>query len=330
MWRTHWPHGTIEAHALGGMTAPLAFSLPSGRRFSPLAVAPWSGESMPPGTPGHLHKLRGVFPCLPFGVAPRPRELAAEWSALVGSAIPDPPHGAAANGDWRRQGRGMPLSLTYRHGPGSDVLEETQVLRPDASSPAVALEYRATVRGKLRLAFGWHVIVRWPEEAHAIELRPGQFAFGLTYPGIVEPGVMATAPAAEFCDLARVPSREGRLIDLARPAHPAPAEDVVQLCGIDGTFEVRFPLEGAGLRIAWDSRALPSCLLWLSRRGLQEPPWCGRFTGIGIEPIAAAFDLHSEVSLTPNPISARGVATHVALEPDRPFATTLRLEAFAI
>jgi hypothetical protein len=325
-WRIGWPHETIETHAEGGMKAPVEFHLRSGRVFSPLAVAPWAGDAMAPKCSGSSQQTRGVFPCLPFGVAPRPREASAAWAAITGAEAPEPPHGAAANGLWRRSG----TSIVYAHGSMGGIASESQTVLTDASAPAVEIAHEARVRRMLRLPIGWHVIVRWPEEAGAIEPRLEPFAFGLTCPGIVEPGVMTTAPATELRDLAHVPAREGGLIDLARPAHPAPAEDVVQLCRIDGTFEVRYPLERAGLRVTWDARRLPSCLLWLSRRGLQEPPWCGRFTGIGIEPIAAAFDLHPEVSVTPNPISARGVATHVALVPDGPFATTLRPEAFAI
>jgi hypothetical protein len=73
---------------------------------------------------------------------------------------------------------------------------------------------------------------------------------------------------------------------------------------------------------------LPSCLLWFSRYGLQDAPWRGRFTGIGIEPIASAFDFAATVSTAENPINRRGIATSIVLRPDLAWTTSLRLEAF--
>lgn len=297
--------------------------------FSPLAVAPWREEELPETIPGHLRALRGVFPCLPFGVAPGPREAGAGWREFIDSVVPDPPHGAAANGLWRRrEGGGADIvEIAYDHADGP-ILQERQSFRGDSQSASLTVDYRATVRQSVRLPFGYHVLVCWPLAPDTVELKPGAFAFGLTYPGIVEPGCMVVRPNAMFDALEAVPSASGGTVDLTRPAHAGPLEDVVQLCGIDGVFEVCYPSERSGLRITWDTRMMPSCLVWLSRFGLKEPPWNGRFTAIGIEPIAAAFDFAPEVSAGGNPIARLGTSTAVELTPDRPLATSINLAAF--
>ncbi|MFV2033599.1 MAG: hypothetical protein ACC631_00560 [Halocynthiibacter sp.] len=49
-------------------------------------------------------------------------------------------------------------------------------------------------------------------------------------------------------------------------------------------------------RLNWDADVFPQCLLWLSNRGRSAFPWNTRFCAVGIEPIAAAFDL-GEIAL---------------------------------
>ena len=102
------------------------------------------------------------------------------------------------------------------------------------------------------------------------------------------------------------------------------------LCGMEGRFDIAYPDEGFGLRILWDGAVLPSCLIWFSRHGLQEAPWQGRYTGIAIEPIAAAFDFLPGVSLGRNPVNARGISTAVSFQGGKPWETCLRLEAYPL
>lgn len=337
-WRRRGKGLSLETLALGGMTAPVTFRFPSGREFSPLSVAPWSGEALPPDVPPHLTELRGVFSCLPFGSSSRPRELSPDWATVVGPDIPDPQHGEAANGMWDRLGQAeavpdddsRPLRIGFRHDPFGAIVEETQTIGFDVMATGFEVTYSVEVRRALRLPFGFHVMIRWPEPPGGLRLLPGRFAFGLTYPGLVEPGTMATRPGLEFSNLDSVPAYRGGAVDLTRPDLREPLEDIVQLCGIDGCFEVHYPHDGAGLRIGWDSEVMPSCLLWFSRRGLTDTPWNGRYTAIGIEPIAAAFDLAPAASIADNPINRRGIATCVSLAPERRLETRLRIEAFEL
>jgi hypothetical protein len=58
------------------------------------------------------------------------------------------------------------------------------------------------------------------------------------------------------------------------------------LCRVDSPITVRYPAEDVRYRLTWDTKILPSCLLWPSDRSISEPPWNGRFRGLGLEPIA--------------------------------------------
>jgi hypothetical protein len=82
------------------------------------------------------------------------------------------------------------------------------------------------------------------------------------------------------------------------------------LCRVDSPITVRYPAEDVRFRLTWDTKILPSCLLWPTDRSITEPPWNGRFRGLGLEPIAAM-----------------AVATCVEVIPDRPLVIRYRIEA---
>lgn len=99
------------------------------------------------------------------------------------------------------------------------------------------------------------------------------------------------------------------------------------LCRVDSPITVRYPAEDVRFRLTWDTKILPSCLLWPTDRSITEPPWNGRFRGLGLDPIAALFDSAREVALENNPIAAMGVATCVEVISDRPLVIRYRIEA---
>jgi hypothetical protein len=329
--RLDWPHGALEVQPLGGMIGPLRFKLKNGRDLSIFAVAPWSDEPVPPGSPavpGHLKQLRGAFPCLPFGMASAPREPAASWRGLPFAEQEDPPHGFCANEEWRFEatpdGR---LLLDYDYPEDHAIAAIRQEIRPDPGEAALDITIEVTSRRAVRLPFGQHFILRLDE---GIALEPPGFEFGLTYPAIVEPGLMLTAPGREFGALIAVPAQEGGKIDLTRLRLDKPFEDVVQLCGMRGPVTAVDHSARAAVRIDWDRTVLPSCLLWMSYKGLSDYPWQRRFTGLGIEPLAAAFDFSTAVSNAANPIAARGIATTIAFTPERVWKTKFRVDVVGI
>lgn len=330
-WRLDWPHGGLEVQALGGMIGPLSFKLPNGRDLSVFAVAPWSDEPVPanaPIVPGHLKRLRGAFPCLPFGMASEPREPAPAWRGLPFAEQIDPPHGFCANEDWRIEAASDEhLSLRYDYPADHAIVAIRQEIRPDPAAPTLDIAIEVTARRAVRLPFGQHFILRLDD---GIQLEPPDFEFGLTYPAIVEPGLMLTAPGHEFRALSAVPAKGGGEINLTRLRLDRPFEDVAQLCGMRGPVTAIDRVARVGVRIDWDRTVLPSCLLWMSHEGLADYPWQRRFTGLGIEPLAAALDFSTLVSNAANPIATRGVATTIAFSPERMWKTQFRVEAYPL
>ena len=330
-WQMAWPHGRSETHALGGMTAPVEFQMLGGQVFSPLLVAPWAGQPMTSNTPGHLRNLRGVFPCLPFGISEVPIEAPDAWRRLARHGEANPQHGPGANGLWKPVANdGTELQIIFEHSKEFAFARSLQFIRPDPSAPAIDFRFTAEARRDVSLPFGHHVLLRWPEAPARIILDPAPFAIGLTYPGALIKGHKVTLPGRTFMRLDEVPAIDSGIIDFSRPRWQAQTEELVMLCGMEGRFDIAYPDEGCGLRVLWDAELLPSCLVWLSCGGLQEAPWLSRFTGIGIEPIAAAFDFLPSVSGGHNPVNVSGIATAVRFQGGRPWETSLRLEAYAL
>ena len=68
-----------------------------------------------------------------------------------------------------------------------------------------------------------------------------------------------------------------------------------------------------------DPRVLRSTILWLSNGGRHYPPWSGRHVSVmGLEEVTANFHYGLKESVAPNPLSKRGIATSVKLDPRRP------------
>lgn len=72
------------------------------------------------------------------------------------------------------------------------------------------------------------------------------------------------------------------------------------------------------MTLDWDRDILPSLMLWISDRGAEDPPFNGRYRGLGVEPLAAAFDLADAISTAPNPLNRRGLRTAVEITPQAP------------
>lgn len=321
-----WSHGSATVETTAAMLDHCVF-LVDGVPFSPLARAPWLDEGEAPADlPGHLRRLAGEFVCLPFGEGGPACEVAVGWEDLIGGVANVPSHGPAGDEEWERveqRAGGITLRLRYPEGHLIDFLER----RIDGveGEPALALSLRIVARRDGATSLGLHPIVRLPEEPGALALS-ADFAFGLTYPALLAPGVARTRSGSTFDSLDAIPGVTGP-VDLSRLPLDSPAEEVVLLCGARGPVTVQFREERMLLEVDWDRDILPSAQLWLSDRALQEAPWGGRYRGLGIEPIAAAFDLADEVSTAVNPITDRGVATAVELREGHPLVIDYRLTA---
>jgi hypothetical protein len=325
-WTGHllrWPHGQARVLARAAMLADCRFDLPSGP-FHPFARAPWTGAFHDTAVSGHLWELGGDFVCLPFGLGRVVEGALPDWAPLLAKAGAGMVHGPAADQVWRvdaASDSAITLSLDYPAPSPVLRMERRISVCPDA--PALECTWTIHARRPARVAAGLHPILRLPDIPGRLELQ-ADFAFGLTHPAQVPPGT-----AQEFATLAAVP-RPGGPLDLSHlPLHPK-MDLNAQLCGLRGPVRALWLDEGAGLLLDWDRALLPSVQLWHTDGGIGGDPWNHGFRGLGVEPVAAAFDLGQDVSEAPNPISARGVATTLAIDPSAPVVIAHRLEAFAI
>jgi hypothetical protein len=211
---------------------------------------------------------------------------------------------------------------------GGPVVRAVRRIRGVPGEAAVDLELRVDVCEPVCLPIGLHPILNLPEIVGEARIEVGRMQFGLTFPGTLEPdGIARNARGAEFSDLASVPQLDGTRADLSRLPLAEAREELVQLCGTDGSVRVVYGDDGHVVTVGWDPAVFPSCMLWISNRGRRGFPWRGRHLALGVEPVCSAFDLGSEASCRPNPISDRGIPTCYRFDPDTPFRTRYRVSA---
>ncbi|WP_421723138.1 hypothetical protein [Bauldia sp.] len=322
-----WAHGCLTVQRLGAMLAPVTFLLPGGRQVSPMHIAPWADEPGGGDLPGILRRLRGEWPCVPFGYTVPADGFTPEWAAQIKPGAPDEaPHGHASNAEWEWTEVGpteIRLGLDY---PGSSLVARVErTVTPDPDAPAIDLTFQIAVREDCRLPIGLHPVFRLPSAVGGARLEPGAFSDGHTYPGTVEPEAPLFARDREFDSLTAVPGRDGGAIDASLLPLEADTEELLQLDGIDGTAALANEAEGYRVRLSWQKEHFPSLLLWYSNRGRQMAPWNGRHVAIGVEPICSPFGLGPATALSDNPIARSGVATAIAIRKDDPLVTRYRI-----
>ena len=94
-----WEYGFVSVERRGAMLAPALFVLPDGRQIAPFQVAPWFCEPIAQELRGLMPRLRGDWPCVPFGFD-IDRQGFDEWPPSRASCAIDEGHGFGANHDW--------------------------------------------------------------------------------------------------------------------------------------------------------------------------------------------------------------------------------------
>jgi hypothetical protein len=323
--RLSWSHGSFAVLPTAGMLSWAEF-LVGGRSFRPFARAAWMGSLSDPTIAGHLRELGGEFVCVPFGSSLPPAGMSAVWAKAVGGHENATPHGPSADRDWEIvscDGAEVRMRLAYDDTSPVHMLERSISGRDGEPVLDFRLDIHARRAG--RTSLGLHPIFRLPEAPGALALDAA-FATGFTYPGLVPPGKTVALPGRTFASLAAVPGPAGP-VDLAHLPPGGEVEDVVQLGGVSGSIVLSYRDEGLAAVLDWDRSLVPSTLLWISDHGATDAPFAGRYRGLGVEPIAAAFDLADEASLADNPVNATGIATAIALSPDRPVSIRYAISA---
>jgi hypothetical protein len=326
-----WRHGALTVQRHAAMLAPLTFLLRDGRQVSPMHVAPWAEDPIAATLPGILQRLRGEWPCVPFGYAIEDATAPADWARLNGAPEPgEEVHGHSSNHPWTwLDDDGTSLRLTLDYPEGHVVKRLQRTITPDPNGPAVDIGLTIEIAADCRLPLGLHPTFRLPSLAQGARIEPGPFREGRTFPGTVEPSAPLFAIDQGFAALTEVPKRDGGTFDASRVPLPLATEELLQLNDID-TVALANEAEGYRVRLRWNKAHFPSLLLWMSNRGRQAEPWNGRHTALGMEPICSPFGLGPASARADNPMARGGTPTARDFKAGEVFTTQYRIEAEAL
>jgi hypothetical protein len=323
-----WKFGALTVQRHGAMLAPITFLLPNGLQASPMQVAPWAEEQLSEPLPGILQRLRGEWPCVPFGYSVTDPTSPPEWAALMGPAEEDEEvHGHSSNHPWQwLEGDSHSLRLAIDYPDASPIRRLERVITPDPDAPAVDVMLTIDVRRACRLPMGLHPTFRLPNQPGKARIEPGAFDNGRTYPGTAEPSAPLFAIDRVFSELSAVPGRDGGMIDASRLPFAVDTEELLQLNGI-GSVALANETDGHRVRLTWQKEHFPSLLLWMSNRGRKAEPWNGRHLALGMEPICSPFGLGPATAAADNPIARSGTPTARDFTAGERFMTRYRIEA---
>lgn len=316
-WRVESPWIRAEVQPLGAMLGPAEFRLADGRWVQPFAVAPWAQDDSAEHSalPGILQRLRGEWPCVPFGNDTRRCDLPSDWQP---QSTPAPhseenPHGFGANNLWSLVDRGadwLLLEVGYPADESIARLERRIAALPDHAGIALSLTIHP--RQTIALPLGLHPVYALPAAPDRLMLELPPTARVWTFPQSVEPGRSLVVPDQRDTDPRAVRLVTGVTTDVHYLPMQGQSEDLVLLAGLDGHVGLQLLDRGFRIDQHWPGQILPCCLLWISAQGREYYPWSGRFRGLGVEPIAAPFDL-GPATAGANPLTRAGIATAIQL-----------------
>ena len=330
-----WDRGEATLQSLGGMLAPVHFDLEDGRSVSPFHVAPWHDEDMA-DQPGILRRLRGDWPCVPFGSLPA-GSLSFPWSGKVSRPGGNPtsqelhPHGYGANHHWDLNSPAENhLSGSVRY-PGDHPIEALERhVKGVAGRPEITCSLTITPRRDCHLPIGLHPVFRLPEIEGGATLDVGPHGTVWSHPLDEEPAVSLVKPNRHFESLDGLRSRHDQPLSLTRLPVAGQSETLLLLTDVCGRVVLTNQAERYRVTLQWDPQIFPSLMLWISNRGRTHRPWNGRHLALGIEPVRAAFDLGVGVSTRPNPLRHAGVETSYPFTAGKQLTTQYRISVEAV
>lgn len=328
-WRLRWRFGSAEVQSLGGMLGPLTFDLADGRQLQPLQLAPWTDTQDAAVLPGILRRLRGEWPCVPFGRTDCPDGLPTGWTA---QATDDAwAHGYGANHAWTCM-ESCPdrLHLAIDYPEDAKIVRLERVLQANPDAPALDVSLTIRVRETTWMPVALHPTFRLPATPGRLIVQPAHYDAVISYPVAAEAGVSRLQPDIVSADLAALPAEQG-MLDLSSLPLPFLTEELLQLKGISAaagkaSFVLHYLEENVRVGLWWDTVALPDVMLWLSNGGRAAAPWSHRHFALGVEPVNGVFDL-TRTACPPqqHPLADR---QGILLTPEQPWTTHYRLAAW--
>ena len=312
----------VSVTEVGGMTAPVVFTLPDGRGVSPYYVNPWHGEARELDEPV-LVPLRGDFFCLPFGAS---NDMEGESYGV---------HGESAGKRWTpgalgESGGVTSFAMTMDYAATKGTVTKELTLR--AGEQALYIEHSlAGFSGAYPL--GHHATLAGSVHTGELAISVKPFDLGLTSP--VFPWFQADGeyyslqPDQGFTALESVPTvwkdepttdcsvfpnRKGFVDIMATyrksAADAAPEDRLAWTCAVNRNQGwIWFSLK--------DASVLPATVFWMENHGRHQPPWDGRNCCIGLEEVCGFFANGRVDSVGKNRVSEAGIPTAVNLSADR-------------
>lgn len=321
-WTLRWPYGEVTVQALGGMLAPLRFELPGGKTLSPLQVSPW-GEDNDPAWPGILRRLRGEWPCVPFGATKAPPDLPAGWTDHEAEDQWD--HGYSANHEWhlvRQSAEELVIAIDYPQSSAVERLERS--IRPSPTAASITVELRVHARKRSQMPLALHPTFAIPQSGVEIFAQAERIH---SYPVPTEPGVSRLLPGGSGSTLEAMPAVAGGSMAVNRLPLPFATEELMQMQRCKTPVVLRYLQEQVDVQLSWDTTVLPDAMLWVSNGGRSQAPWSSRHYALGVEPLSGFFDLGRVVQPTAeHPLAGN---KGVWLEPGQPLKVSYTLGAKA-
>lgn len=328
-WRLKWAWGSAEVQSLGAMLGPLTFRLDQQRDLSVLHVAPWAGTTKSLALPGILRRLRGEWPCVPFGRTDSPPDLPPGWQAIA----PDDAyaHGFGANHHWQcdeASDEAVHLSIEYPRDSALHRIERVIQVVPD--QPAIDVSLKIYPRMSAVLPAGLHPTFCLPRTRGRVKLELGSHEGIFSYPSQSAGDISLLLPDARSDSLAYLAGKQGTHDLSELPAYGF-REELLQIRGLASQrgaapLRLHYLDYGAHVGLWWDCCKFPDLMLWISNQGRFDFPWEGEHMALGAEPINSVFDL-GRVACPP-PDHALADRTGISLTAGEPWQTSYRIAAW--
>jgi len=312
----------VEIDPTGAIISDAQLRL-DGKNVRPFFQNPWRDD--PRAMDNLTRHLGGEWACVPFGTPHPPADLPTDWRHdQTQASWHRHAHGFGAHSKWTltQQNANTALAeITYPvTGPIAALTRRVCL----ASEHEIRLDLLIHARHDARIPVGLHPVFTLADAApHAAQVivEGGQTAW--TFPRDVEPNESRLKPDQRTVSLSSLTAADGTKIDASRVPFEGQSEDLVLLTEPGGRVSLSRPDLGHRIDVTWDDTDLPSCILWLSNRGRGYAPWDRRVCAIGIEPVAAAFDLGVAASASAHtPLSRGGIKTAVALSKGETWKTS--------
>ena len=321
-----WQGGEVDIWSLGCKIIP-KFKL-NNKLVEPLHSANWIEDHSEELSklPGILKNLRGEFPCVPFGINSPIEKVTDDWKEVYSEKpyINNEPHGFSSNREWElieKTNYYAKFKIVYPSEDFVNYLIRTIEVDND-NIYKIKCTLTIAVKENCDLPIGLHPMINIPSERNKVKIKPGNFKFGLTYPGLVLPGKTLGAIGREFSSIEEIPGFADETVDISQPPFDGNYEDLFQLCGIDGIMTIENYEDNYSFKMQWDKEHFTSVLMWLSNKGREEYPWNSKHITFGLEPITSTFGLSTHMSNnSKNPINTRGVKTTINFKKDEEWKT---------